>query len=66
MNSNAASALSFALSKASAFLFQGKIWVPSPNGSAPVPQKLCQYAQAKRSHSFRGFPATTFFSSYQR
>src|SRR5665213_4558580 len=66
MNSNAASILSLARSTASVFTLQGNKCVGSPNGSAPLPQNECQYAQAKRKWSFMVLPATTLFSSYQR
>src|SRR6185503_16794254 len=66
MNSKAASALSFALSIASDFSFQGNTCVGSPKGSAPLPLKLCQYAQANLKCSFIVLPSTILFSSYQR
>ena len=58
MNSNAASALSFAACKGSSETSHGKLCVPEPNGSTPFPQKDCQYATANLKWSLIVLPAT--------
>ena len=52
-NSKAASILSLARSSGLKAWSHEKIRVPGPKGSDPVPQKVCQYATAKRKCSLR-------------